>query len=169
MTREFYDKLAQPFERDSRKKEKLLQLNKMITRFVYIVYPVLLAVLIVLRDGRFFKVLLVPAVTFVIVTVFRKICNAKRPYEVWDAPPLIPKETKGNSFPSRHVFSIYMIAMAAGYICLPLGVILAVAGIFLAAARVIARVHFVKDVVAGAVIALLLGWIGFYLIHFPGI
>lgn len=53
--------------------------------------------------------------------------------------PLIPKDTKGNSFPSRHVFSIYIIAMAAWYVCPPLGVILCVAGVFLAAARVIGR------------------------------
>ena len=51
------------------------------------------------------------------------------------------------------MFSIYIIAMAAWYVCPPLGVILCVAGVFLAAARVIGRVHFVKDVVAGALIA----------------
>ena len=66
---------------------------------------------------------------------------------------MIPKDTKGNSFPSRHVFSIYIIAMAAWYVWMPLGVILCVAGVFLAAARVIGRVHFMKDVVAGALIA----------------
>jgi membrane-associated phospholipid phosphatase len=98
------------------------------------------------------------------VTLFRKACHAKRPYEVWDVKPLIPKDTKEKSFPSRHVFSIYMIAMAAGYVNVWLALILAVAGVFLAAARVIARVHFVKDVVAGAAIAVILGWIGFYLI-----
>ena len=78
--------------------------------------------------------------------------------------PLIPKDTKGNSFPSRHVFSIYIIAMAAWYVCPPLGVILCVAGVFLAAARVIGRVHFVKDVVAGALIAVGCGILSFWVI-----
>lgn len=167
MTKAFYDKLAEPFEHDSRKRQRLLSLNKIITRFVYVAYPAMLVVLAVTRDERIVRVFLVPAVAFAAVTVFRKICNAKRPYEVWDSPPLIPKDTKGNSFPSRHVFSIYIIAMAAGYVCVPLAAALAAAGVFLASVRVIARVHFVKDVVAGAVLAIALGWIGFYLIQCP--
>lgn len=164
MTKAFYDRLSKPFENNIQRRNILIKLNKVITYLVYMIYLVLLLGLLAAGDGRFLRVLLVPAVSFAAVTAFRRVCNAKRPYEVWDTPPLIAKETKGNSFPSRHVFSIYMIAMAVGYISLPLAVILAVAGIFLAAARVIARVHFIKDVAAGAVIALLLGWIGFYVI-----
>ena len=48
--------------------------------------------------------------------------------------------------------------------CPPLGVILCVAGVFLAAARVIGRVHFVKDVVAGALIAVGCGILSFWVI-----
>lgn len=164
MTKAFYDKIAGPFERDACKRKKLLRINSAITGAVYLVYPAVLFALFLLRDGRFFKVLFVPGISFLAVTLFRKICNAKRPYEVWDTPPLIPKETKGNSFPSRHVFSITIIAEAAGYICPPLGICLAAAGVFLAAVRVIARVHFVKDVLAGAALAVILGSVGFYLI-----
>ena len=120
--------------------------------------------LMVYRDSRFWRVLLVPAVTFVLVSLFRRKFNAPRPYEKWPVKPLIPKDTKGNSFPSRHVFSIYIIAMAAWYVCPPLGVILCVAGVFLAAARVIGRVHFVKDVVAGALIAVGCGILSFWVI-----
>jgi membrane-associated phospholipid phosphatase len=164
MTKAFYDKLSEPYERDSKKKKRLIKLNNIITRMVYVVYPVLLVWLALTRDIRILKVLIIPAVTFAAVTLFRKACHSKRPYEVWDVKPLIPKDTKEKSFPSRHVFSIYIIAMAAGYVNVWLALILAVAGLFLAAARVIARVHFVKDVVAGAVMAVILGWIGFYLI-----
>ena len=102
--------------------------------------------------------------TFVLVSLFRKKFNAPRPYEKWQVKPLIPKDTKGNSFPSRHVFSIYIIAMAAWYVWMPLGVILCVAGGFLAAVRVIGRVHFVKDVVAGALIAVGFGVLCFWVI-----
>ena len=164
MRKEFYDKLAESFERDERRRKRLLKLNTVITNLVYAVYPVLLVVSLFVRDKSFFKVLLVPAVTFFLVTLFRKLCNAKRPYEVWDILPLISKETKGNSFPSRHVFSIYMIAMAAGYLWWPSGIILAVAGVFLAAARVIGRVHFLKDVIAGAILGVGLGIVGFYVL-----
>ena len=130
----------------------------------HLIYPALLLYLVVCRDSRFWRVLLVPAVTFVLVSLFRKKFNAPRPYEKWQVKPLIPKDTKGNSFPSRHVFSIYIIAMAAWYVWMPLGVILCVAGGFLAAARVSGRVHFVKDVVAGALIAVGFGVLCFWVI-----
>ena len=106
----------------------------------------------------------VPAVSFILVSVFRAKLNARRPYEVYQFQPLIPKDKCGNSFPSRHVFSIYIIAMAAWYVWMPLGVILCVAGGFLAAARVSGRVHFVKDVVAGALIAVGFGVLCFWVI-----
>ena len=140
------------------------RVNHILTDVVYLVYPALLFYLMVYRDSRFWRVLLVPAVTFVLVSLFRRKFNAPRPYEKWPVKPLIPKDTKGNSFPSRHVFSIYIIAMAAWYVCPPLGVILCVAGVFLAAARVIGRVHFVKDVVAGALIAVGCGILSFWVI-----
>lgn len=162
MQKSFYDRLARPFEEQEEKKRLLIRVNRVITTAFYIVYPVLLAVLLIRQDPRVLRVFLVPLVSFVLVTLFRKACNAKRPYEVWDTPPLIAKETRGNSFPSRHVFSVFIIAMAMAYVCLPLAAVLMAVGVFLAAVRVIARVHFVKDVVAGAAIAIVLGYIGFW-------
>ncbi len=168
MRREFYDRLAEPFEKNRRKRKRLILVNNVITKTLYAVYPVLLVLLAVQRDQRLIRTVLVPLISFAAVTMFRRVCNCRRPYEVWDAPPLIPKDTKGNSFPSRHVFSIYIIAMAALWICPPAGAAILVAGVFLAAVRVIARVHFVRDVVAGAALGAGLGWIGFFLIPFRG-
>lgn len=168
MRREFYDRLARPFEKSEKKKKGLILANNVITKVLYIIYPVLLAVLAVQRDQRLIRAVLVPLVSFAAVTLFRRLCNCRRPYEVWDIPPLIPKETKGNSFPSRHVFSIYIIAMAVLWIWPPAGVAILAAGVFLAAVRVIARVHFIRDVVAGAALGIGLGWIGFFLIPFRG-
>ena len=164
MQKEFYDRLARPFEGDERKRKRLILVNDVITKALYITYPVVLVILAVLRDERLLRVILVPLISFGAVTLFRKVCNAKRPYEVWGDPPLIPKDTKGKSFPSRHVFSIFIIAMAVAYVCIPAAVVILAAGVFLAAVRVIARVHFVRDVIAGAVIGIVVGWIGFFLI-----
>ena len=52
--------------------------------------------------------LAIPGISFVAVSIFRKCYNAKRPYEIYDFKPLIPKDTIGKSFPSRHVFSIFV-------------------------------------------------------------
>lgn len=161
MQKDFYDKLSRPFEQDDKKKKRLTAANSLITKAFYIAYPVQLMILAFTRDERFLRVLLVPLVSFIIVTIFRKACNARRPYEVWDAPPLISKDTRGNSFPSRHVFSVFMIAMATSHVCLPAAIAMIAAGVFLAAARVLLRVHFVRDVVAGALIGIGLGLLGF--------
>lgn len=168
MRREFYDRLAGSFEKSEKKKKRLIRVNGAITKALYIIYPVLLVILAVQRDPRLLRAVLVPLISFLAVTLFRRLCGRKRPYEVWDAPPLIPKGTKGNSFPSRHVFSVYIIGMTVLWIFPPAGVAILAAGAFLAAVRVIARVHFVRDVIAGAALGIGLGWIGFFLIPFRG-
>ncbi len=164
MQKSFYDALARPFETNKKRKRGLQIANRVLTIVFYVVYAVMLVVLIVLWDARFWWVLLVPVISFVLVTIFRRIVHAKRPYEVWDTPPLIDKETAGRSFPSRHVFSAFIIAMAALWLWVPGGIILLVAAAVLAILRVIARVHFVRDVIAGAAIGVGLGLLGFWII-----
>ncbi len=164
MPRSFYDALARPFEENEQRKRRLCASNRIVTIAFYVIYPVMLLVLLILRDARFWRVLLVPVLSFLLITLFRRIVSAKRPYEVWDVPPLIDKETAGRSFPSRHVFSAFMIAMAMLWLNIPAGIVLMIAGTFLAVVRVIARVHFVRDVIAGALIAVGLGILGFWVI-----
>lgn len=144
--------------------KKLINLlNNFITTTIYCLYPLMLIFLAFTHDGRFLRVLLTPAISFVIVSVFRNYINAPRPYEVSNDVPIIKKETKGKSFPSRHVFSVFVIATTLFYIFKPLGIILMLAGILLAILRVVGGVHFPRDVIAGAIIGILSGVLGFYL------
>ena len=48
--------------------------------------------------------LLVPASGFILLSVIRKAINWPRPYELGALPPLLEREGKGSSMPSRHVF-----------------------------------------------------------------
>ena len=77
---------------------------------------------------------------------------------------MIKKDTRGKSFPSRHVFSAFIIAMTVFYFMPACGVILLALGIVMALARVAGGVHFVKDVAAGALMGIGCGIIGFYII-----
>ena len=97
----------------------------------------------------------------VLLSLARRALNRPRPYEVYDLPPLLHKETQGKSFPSRHVFSICVIGTSLLYILPPLGAALLVLGALLAVARVVSGVHFVRDVVSGAVSGVLSAVIGF--------
>ena len=101
--------------------------------------------------------LAIPGISFVAVSIFRKCYNAKRPYEIYDFKPLIPKDTIGKSFPSRHVFSIFVIGTTLlCHYTFP-GVLILYMGCLLAAIRVITGVHFPKDVIVGGLIGILCG------------
>ena len=76
---------------------------------------------------------------------------------------LFEKNKKGESMPSRHVFSAFIIGMAFFYIGeIPLGIIVFVCGLIIAIVRVISGVHFPKDVIVGALVGILCGVVGFF-------
>ena len=87
----------------------------------------------------------------------RKLYSAPRPYEVWGIAPLLYKDTKGKSFPSRHAFSVFVIGMVYFYDKTALGAVVFFAGAVLSFVRVIGGVHFVKDVLAGAAFGVFAG------------
>src|SRR5690625_3588755 len=104
-------------------KKLINPLNNFITFSIYCLYPLVLLFLAFTHDGRFWRAFLTPTISFVIVSIFRNFINAPRPYEVSDTVPIIKKETKGKSFPSRHVFSVFVIATTLFYIFKPLGIL----------------------------------------------
>lgn len=154
----------------SQKKIKtIIILNSVLTKAVYIFYPLMLIYLAVYhltdRDPGFVPALLVPGISFVLLSIFRSIINAPRPYEMPGAePPIIKKDAPGKSFPSRHVFSIFIIAVTAFQVWPAAGILIGIAGVILAYCRVAGGVHFPRDVIAGALIGIGCGVIGFLLV-----
>ncbi len=112
-----------------------------------------------------FKILVVTGVPFVAVSIMRKIINAPRPYEIIEFYEKKPKGKAGQSFPSRHVFSVFVIAtvLFAWEPIIAAGLILA--GALLAFLRVALGIHFVRDVLAGALIGIASGGIGLLVLH----
>ncbi len=170
MKKETYIKMTQPF-RDNPDMAKGIHIaNKLCTGIMYLAYPLLLVYLFFFGKlssyFSFTKALLVPAVSFVLLTVVRALINRPRPYEAFEVQPVIPKDTKGNSFPSRHVFSATIIAMT--FVLMSpwswLGLIFLCVSVLLAVVRVVSGVHYISDVVAGLAIAILASIIGYLLI-----
>lgn len=161
MTSEQYRSLSAPF-RKGKRPLWLNRVNKALTLACYAAYPLLIAWLLWQRDMRIIRAVLVPGVSFVALSVFRKVCNAPRPYEVLDMEPLIHKDTLGKSFPSRHVFSVFVIGMTFFWLNPALGAVFLVMGAVMAACRVIGGVHWPRDVVVGAAVGILAGMLGFY-------
>lgn len=132
--------------------------NQLLSGAVYVLYPILLIRTGVTRDWAILLAqFLCSGLGFLLVSWLRKSLNQPRPYEAWPIEPLIAKDTVGQSFPSRHVFSASIIGTVA-LANQPIlgGVILLVAAV-LAVLRVLGGVHYPKDVAVGFVLGILLG------------
>ena len=66
---------------------------------------------------------------------------------------------KGNSFPSRHLFSYLLISVLLWSLCPPAGILMTISGLLLAVIRVILGVHYPSDVVAGMILGVFSGLI----------
>lgn len=125
---------------------------------VYALYPVLLIRTGMTRDWSLLLAqFLCSLLGFLLVSWLRKSLNQPRPYEAWPIEPLIAKDTVGQSFPSRHVFSASVIGTVALANQPILGGLILLVAAVLAVLRVLGGVHYPKDVVVGFVLGILLG------------
>ena len=106
------------------------------------------------------KLAVVTGAPFIIVTLFRRLLNFPRPYEVFAFYEHAPRRKRGQSFPSRHVFSIFVIGASLCFVNVRLGLALMLVGLTLAVSRVLLGIHFIRDVVAGGLIGVVSGVIG---------
>lgn len=164
MTRETYIKITGSIRENPRRIRLTRFTNQLLTVFVFFLYPAFLLLLFLQKNPFFLRALLVPAVSFAAVTLFRKILDVPRPYEKFGVPPVLEKDTIGKSFPSRHVFSVFIIAATVFYIHTDAGIMLGIIGVILALIRVIGGVHEPRDVIAGALVGIVCGYIGYYLL-----
>ena len=164
MTKEQYIKITEPLRQDENKTKRIVNFNQILTGLVFFIYPLYLLVLFLEKNPFFLRSLLVPAISFVLVTIFRKFINAKRPYEKFGIPPVLEKDTKGKSFPSRHVFSVFIIAVTIFYSHPGAGILLGLMGVVMAVIRVLGGVHEPRDVIAGAFFGITCGVLGYYVL-----
>lgn len=157
MKKETYIKMTQPFRDNPQMAKGLHIANQLCTRVMYIAYPILLGYLFLQKNGRLLRAFFVPAISFILLSVVRRKINRPRPYETFEMPPIIKKDTKGHSFPSRHVFSAAMISMTFLLMSpwMWIGVVFLCITSILAVVRVISGVHYITDVLAGMGIAII--------------
>lgn len=97
---------------------------------------------------------------FLAMSLFRRWRNEPRPYEGFNLKPLAPKADlkSGQSFPSRHTYSAFLIATIAAVVFRDFaGAVIVLLAAVLGAIRVLEGVHFLRDVTAGALLGLLAG------------
>ena len=164
MTRETYIRMTSrtrtmiehlPFGR------RLLRLPTLICAASYIAA---LFTLMLLRDIRLIRMLLVPAVCFIVCTALRPVIGRQRPYDRFDAEPVGRfVRGKGKSMPSRHTASAAAIAFAVAW-AFPSPIIMALMGLLcllIAALRVLCGQHYPGDVFAALLLSLVISLIGY--------
>lgn len=164
MKEESYRKMAEALDAVPLMKSYIIWFNRIVTGAVYLLYPALLVLLYVNKNDGLVPAIVIPGISFVLLSIFRDRLNKPRPYEVFDIQPVIQKRTRGHSFPSRHIFCMFLIAVTVFYFYPLAGLLIGLVGLALAVNRVMGGVHFVKDVIAGALWGIGCGILGFYII-----
>lgn len=160
MKKENYVRMMRGIKAHSDLVTLICQWNRLLTGVVYAVYFIFMFWLLISKNESFIRILCTTAISFLVVSVFRKVFNSPRPYEKFEEPSVIAKEKKGKSFPSRHVFSAFVIAVCFCFVNLWIGVLLLVSATGIAIFRVIGGVHFPIDVIVGAFVGILCAVIG---------
>lgn len=165
----FYERLTHPFVTHPVWIIILKFVNRLIEVIMYGCYLLLLGILVYLGSRVSWQTalrqtlpyLLVPGLSFALLSLVRGWLNRPRPYEQWAIDPLIVRKKTGDSLPSRHVFSATVIAMCALRISWWWGLTLLFLAALLALVRVIGGIHYPRDVVVGGLCGLLAGSILF--------
>ncbi len=133
--------------------------------------------LLLLHRGEYFeflKLAISAGAPFFAVGLVRKAVKAKRPYEIYDFYEECPKAAlfskkngkkidTGDSFPSRHAYSAFVIATLLFFVCPAAGATLGILAILMCACRVLLGIHFLRDVLCGAAVGVLSGVLGEFL------
>ena len=167
MTPERYQKILHWLNAHPTAKQLVILLNHWLPAVPFVCYPVLLVLLNLqwfqlLRGGLdqtaldfmqcIARAILVPGFVF------------PRPYEQPGFTPLVEKETHGQSFPSRHALSAAVLAAVWLSFYPAVGGFMVAVTVAICVLRVLAGVHFPRDVIAGALLGFSLGIVGMRLL-----
>lgn len=120
--------------------------------------------MMLLRDARLVRALLVPAACFGAVTALRPLIGKQRPYDRFGVPPVgeyLPGKDK--SMPSRHTASAAAIAMAVAWLypAWPVALAMALLCAVIAALRVLCGQHDLSDVLAAILLSGVISLVGY--------
>jgi len=164
MTRETYIRMTSAVRLCLRRLPGGIRLLRLPTLVCAAVYLLSLVYLMLMRDVRLIRALVVPAVCFFLVTLLRPAIGRTRPYDRFQAEPVGPyRSGKGKSMPSRHAASAAAIAFAVIHLFPHPAVALAMSllTLLIAALRVLSGQHYISDVLAAVLFSAVISLIGY--------
>ena len=164
MNREQYVKVSSFVRKYKRGPQTVALVNKVLSLFVVLVFVAMMIYGAIYDRNWTIRAILVTSISFLLVTIIRKVLNTDRPYVVYDFEQIVDKKKQGESMPSRHVFSAFIISIVALNLYIPLGIIMIVISIMIGIGRLVSCVHFPKDIVVGMIIGIVAGVLGMYII-----
>ena len=78
--------------------------------------------------------------------------------------PII-NHSKGHSFPSRHASSSFVISMGGYFLNPYIGIVAFILSTIVCATRILTGVHYLRDVLCGALMGTIIGYIGFFVLN----
>ncbi len=163
MNKEIYIKLMNYWQEHKRFCKSMIAVEKAAEIIVIISYIALLFYSLYGDIGFALRSAVTSIIALYICTLLRFVINARRPYQVYEALPAMNKDTKGQSFPSRHLTSVAVISISMLYMGVAFGCVFFALMLIMGALRVLLGVHFVRDVTVGAAIGLVIGILGVYI------
>ena len=154
MTAEQYKPIYHWFSDHPAVKRLVVFLDRWLPLVPFVCYPVLLCLLNVF----------VPGLVFWGGTLLRSRLHFPRPYEQPGFTPLVAKESRGHSMPSRHALSAAVLAAVWLYFYPAAGCVMVGIALLICCLRVLTGVHHVRDVVCGFALGFALGCAGMWLL-----
>ncbi len=164
MTKETYKKLMEYLLYHKKLRKTLIAIERILEILTVLAYFLLLIYTIYADPGYTLLSAVTSVAALYVCTLIRNVADRRRPYEVFETLPAINKDTKGKSFPSRHLTSISVIAMSLLGISIPLGILFLFFTLVMAILRVVLGVHFIKDVAVGAGVGIVFGIVGVFIV-----
>lgn len=150
--KDFYQTLLNKIHSIPQLKNTIIFICKYFPYITFTLYPCILLYLLIIRSPLLLSTILRPLSAFIIVSIFRKLINRPRPYESMDIEPLLSHKS-GESFPSRHTLSAFIIAFVCLNVNIYLGIFACTIASIISLTRILAGVHYISDVISAMIIA----------------
>ena len=124
----------------------------------------LLVMLLAINFKKYWKMVLEAIIAalftdFVLTGLIWRLWFRPRPFVALNFVPLVDQSAKESSFPSGHASFFFALSTIVYFYNKKIGILFYIASFFIVIARVFVGVHWPSDILAGAVLGILTGWI----------